>query len=60
MQGVVARQDVRFGGEGEELMLTHVTQSRDSYRAGIRAALQAIDELDGLVIGLERVLGLAK
>ena len=38
MQGVVARQEVRFGGEGEELTITHVTHSNDSYRAGIRAA----------------------
>lgn len=59
MQGVVARQEVRFGGEGEELTITHVTHSTDSYRAGIRAALGAIGELSGLVIGLERVLGIA-
>lgn len=59
MQGVVARQEVRFGGEGEELTVTHVTHSADSYRAGIRAALKAISDVEGLVIGLERVLGLA-
>lgn len=59
MQGVVARQEVRFGGEGEELTVTHVTHSSDSYRAGIKAALEAIGEVDGLVVGLERVLGLA-
>ncbi len=59
MQGVVARQEVRFGGEGEELTITHVTHSNDSYRAGIRAALEAISGLEGLVVGLEHVLGLA-
>lgn len=59
MQGVVARQEVRFGGEGEELTVTHVTHSADSYRAGIRAALEAVSGLDGLVVGLDRVLGLA-
>ena len=58
MQGVIARQEVRFGGEGEELAITHVTHSNDSYRAGIRAALEAITSVDGLVIGLEQVLGL--
>lgn len=58
MRGVVARQEVRFGGEGEELMITHVTHSNDSYRAGIRAALEAVSGLEGLVVGLEHVLGL--
>lgn len=59
MHGVVARQEVRFGGEGEELTVTHVTHSATSYGAGIRAALEAVEEVDGLVIGLERVLGLS-
>ncbi len=58
MQGVVARQEVRFGGDGEELTVTHVTHSHDSYRSGIQAALEAIHDLDGLVLGLEHVLGL--
>lgn len=58
MQGVVARQEVRFGGEGEELTITHVTHSNDSYRAGIRAALEAVSGHEGLVVGLEHVIGL--
>lgn len=58
MHGVVAHQEVRFGGEGEELTVTHVTHSTDSYRAGIRAALEAICGLRGLTVGLEQVLGL--
>lgn len=58
MQGVIARQEVRFGGEGEELTITHVTHSNDSYRAGIRAALEAVSGLEGLVVGLEHVVGL--
>ena len=58
MQGVVARQEARFGGEGEELTITHVTHSNDSYRAGIRAALEAVSGLEGLVVGLEHVIGL--
>lgn len=58
MQGVIARQEVRFGGAGEELAVTHVTHSRDSYRAGIRAAIESIERIVGLVVGLENVLGL--
>lgn len=60
MQGVIARQDVRFGGEGEELTITHVTHSADSYRAGIKAALEASSDISGLVVGLEHVLGIAR
>lgn len=58
MQGVVAKQEVRFGGSGEVLTITHDTHSRDAYRSGIRASLEAVTELRGLVVGLESVLGL--
>lgn len=58
MQGVAAKQEVRFGGAGETLSIIHDTLSNESYRAGIRAALGAIGELQGLVVGLEHVLGL--
>lgn len=60
MHGVVARQDVHFGGEGEELTVSHVTHSRDAYRAGIRASLLSIEQLKGLVVGLDQVLGLSR
>ena len=59
LAGVIARQEVRFGGAGEVLTLTHDTHSSDAYRAGIRAALEAIAHLQGLVVGLETVLGIA-
>lgn len=60
LQGVIARQEVRFGGAGEVLTVTHDTHSQDSYRAGIRAALEAIaaDGLEGVVVGLDRILGI--
>lgn len=56
LQGVVAKQEVRFGGAGEVLTITHDTHSSEAYRAGILAALHAIPTLQGLVVGLERVL----
>ncbi len=59
LAGVIARQEVRFGGAGEVLTITHDTHSNDAYRAGIRAALESIVDLHGLVIGLETVLGIA-
>lgn len=58
MQGVIAKQEVRFGGQGEVLTITHDTHSRDAYRAGIQAALERVTSLAGLTVGLEHVLGL--
>jgi len=58
LQGVIAKQEVRFGGTGETLTITHDTQSSDAYRGGIRAALDAIRSHEGLTIGLQRILGI--
>lgn len=58
LSGVVAKQEVRFGGPGEVLTITHDTHSNDAYRAGIRAALGAVTEASGLTVGLDRVLGI--
>lgn len=58
LSGVVARQEVRFGGAGEVLTITHDTHSNEAYRAGIRAALAAAPATVGLVVGLDAVLGL--
>lgn len=57
LAGVVATQEVRFGGVGETLTITHDTKSNDSYRAGVRAALEAIRDHEGLAVGLESILG---
>lgn len=58
LAGVVAKQEVRFGGTGETLTITHDTQSSESYRAGIRAALEALPAQQGLTVGLDQVLGI--
>ncbi len=59
LAGVVAKQEVRFGGPGEVLTVTHDTHSNDAYRAGIRAALEYVGTATGLTVGLDRVLGVA-
>ncbi|EYT51638.1 dihydrodipicolinate reductase [Leucobacter sp. UCD-THU] len=59
LAGVVAKQEVRFGGPGEVLTVTHDTHSNEAYRVGIRAALEAADAARGLTVGLDRVLGIA-
>ena len=58
LAGVVAKQEVRFGGAGEVLTVQHDTISGESYVAGIRAGLEAVRDAVGLTVGLNRVLGL--
>ncbi|MCU1513843.1 MAG: dapB [Microbacteriaceae bacterium] len=59
MQGVVARQDVIFGGTGEVLTLTHETLSPTAYSAGIVLALRAMADARGVVVGLDRLIDLS-
>ncbi|WP_336658624.1 4-hydroxy-tetrahydrodipicolinate reductase [Leucobacter sp. USHLN153] len=58
LAGVVAKQEVRFGGPGEVLTVTHDTHSNEAYRAGVQAALDAIVEARGLTVGLDALLGI--
>jgi len=56
MQGVSARQDVYFGGEGERVTISHETLSRTSYEAGILVSLRAAREAKGLIVGLDKLI----
>ncbi|MFA5605676.1 MAG: 4-hydroxy-tetrahydrodipicolinate reductase [Leucobacter sp.] len=58
LAGVIAKQEVRFGGPGEVLSVTHDTHSNEAYRAGIRAALEAASDARGLTVGLDALLGI--
>jgi 4-hydroxy-tetrahydrodipicolinate reductase len=58
MQGVVAKQDVVFGGTGETLTVSHVTMSETSYEAGILVALRAARTATGVTVGLDSLIDL--
>jgi 4-hydroxy-tetrahydrodipicolinate reductase len=58
LQGVVAQQEVHFGGDGEVLTLRHQTQSASSYEQGILAAVRAATAHTGLTVGLDTLIGL--
>jgi len=59
MQGIVAKQDVVFGGMGETLTVSHVTMSETSYEAGILLALRAARGAEGVTVGLDKLLDLS-
>ena len=56
LPGLVAHQEVLFGGVGELLTLRHDALSRECYVAGIVAAVRAMPGRVGLVRGLESIL----
>ena len=59
MQGVVAKQDVIFGGNGELLVISHETLSPSSYEKGILLALRAMSAASGVLVGLDKLIDLA-
>lgn len=59
LRGVVAKQDVVFGGEGETLTISHETiEPAAAYDTGIRLALPAARDARGLLVGLESLIDL--
>ena len=58
MQGVLAKQDVVFGGNGEVVTISHLTMSSSAYEAGILLALTAVGDIEGVVVGLDSLLDL--
>ena len=58
MQGVVAKQDVIFGGTGELLTISHDTLAPSAYEAGILLALRATTTTTGVVVGLDKLIDL--
>jgi 4-hydroxy-tetrahydrodipicolinate reductase len=57
LPGLVAHQEVIFGGEGQLLSIRHDAFSRAAYVPGVLLALDAVRSLPaGLTVGLERIL----
>jgi 4-hydroxy-tetrahydrodipicolinate reductase len=56
LPGLVAHQEVIFGGLGETLTIRHDSLSRESFMPGVVLAVRKVAELDGLVVGLEQLL----
>jgi 4-hydroxy-tetrahydrodipicolinate reductase len=57
LPGLVAHQEVLFGGEGQLLTIRHDTLSREAFVPGVLLALERLPELPpGLTVGLETFL----
>jgi 4-hydroxy-tetrahydrodipicolinate reductase len=57
LPGLVAHQEVIFGGQGETLTIRHDTTSREAFVPGVLLALERVGELPpGLTIGLDALL----
>jgi 4-hydroxy-tetrahydrodipicolinate reductase len=57
LPGLVAHQEVLFGGEGQLLTIRHDTFSREAFVPGVLLALERVRALPpGLTVGLETLL----
>jgi 4-hydroxy-tetrahydrodipicolinate reductase len=57
LPGLVAHQEVLFGGDGQLLTIRHDTFSREAFVPGVLLALERLGELPpGLTVGLDALL----
>jgi len=57
LPGLVAHQEVIFGGPGETLTIRHDTTSREAFVPGVLLALEKVPDLPpGLTVGLDAIL----
>ena len=60
MLGRVARHEVVFGALGQTLTLIHDSINRESFMPGVMLAVRRVVNENGLIVGLDSVLGLGK
>jgi 4-hydroxy-tetrahydrodipicolinate reductase len=57
LPGLVAHQEVLFGGDGQLLTIRHDTLSREAFVPGVLLALERLPQLPpGLTVGLDAIL----
>lgn len=59
LPGLVAHQEVIFGGEGQTLTIRHDSTDRGSFMPGVLLAVREVSTRPGLTLGLEPLLDLA-
>ena len=58
MPGLSAHHEVIFGTMGQTLSLRHDTVGRECYIPGVLTAIREVVQYQGLVLGLDKLLGL--
>lgn len=56
LPGLVAHQEVIFGGEGQTLTIRHDSMNRASFMPGVKLAVETVLKIDTLVYGLEHII----
>lgn len=56
LPGLIAHQEVIFGGEGQTLTIRHDSMSRESFMPGVVLGIKKVMELPGLIYGLDQIL----
>jgi 4-hydroxy-tetrahydrodipicolinate reductase len=57
LPGLVAHQEVLFGGQGQTLTIRHDSIDRTSFMPGVVRAVREVVSRRGLVVGLEELMG---
>lgn len=58
LPGLVAHEEILFGGEGETLTIRHDSLDRSSFMPGVLLGVREVLKRPGLTVGLENVLDL--
>jgi 4-hydroxy-tetrahydrodipicolinate reductase len=58
LPGLVAHQEVIFGGQAQTLSIRHDSIDRTSFMPGVVLAVREVVKRQGLVVGLEELMGL--
>lgn len=58
LPGLVAHQEVIFGGQGQSLTIRHDSFDRTSFMPGVILAIRRVRGLRGLTVGLEKIMEL--
>ena len=56
LPGLVAHQEVVFGGQGQTLTIRHDSIDRTSFMPGVVLAIREVGERSGLIVGLEHLM----
>lgn len=56
LPGLVAHQEVLFGGTGQVLSIRHDSIDRTSFMPGVLLAVRRASQIDGLIYGLDKLL----